>query len=179
MPMTPLTPLHRDSLAQKLALIAALGCLSLVLNFFERLLPIVLPIPGAKLGLANMVVLTALYILPAKEALGVVFLKSLLASLIFASLSAFLYSVAGSLLSFVVMLLMIRLGGDRFSEAGVSLTGGVFHNIGQLLIAAVIIQTPAIFTYLPALILTGAGTGLLTGMTVRLLLKHLRAAGVR
>jgi heptaprenyl diphosphate synthase len=153
-----------------------LVCLSVVLNLFERMIPLAFPAPGAKLGLANMVVLTALYILPARDAFLVVILKSVMASWIFASFSAFLYSIAGSLLSFAVMLLIIRLGKERVGPVGVSVAGGVCHNIGQLLMAALIIQTTRIFGYLPFLMAVGAGTGILVGATVRLLLKYLRIA---
>jgi heptaprenyl diphosphate synthase len=161
---------------RKLTLIAVLVCLSLVLNFFERMIPLTLPAPGAKLGLANMVVLTALYILPVKDAFLVVILKSVTASWLFASFSAFLYSISGSLLSFAVMLCMIRLGRDRFSPVGVSVAGGVFHNAGQLLMAAAVIHTLKIFVYLPFLVLAGAVTGILVGLAVRFILKYLKAA---
>jgi heptaprenyl diphosphate synthase len=153
-----------------------LVCLSMVLNFFERLIPLTLPAPGAKLGLANMVVLTALYILPAKDAFLVAVLKSVTAAWLFASFSAFLYSIAGSILSFAVMLSMIRLRSARFGAVGVSVAGGVSHNIGQLLMAAAVIRTLGIFAYLPVLVFTGAVTGVLVGIAVQLILKYLKAA---
>ncbi|MDR1204903.1 MAG: Gx transporter family protein [Peptococcaceae bacterium] len=172
--MTP-SP-NKTAPARKLALVAVLVCLSMILNFFERLIPLTLPAPGAKLGLANMVVLTALYILPVKDAFLVVVLKSVTASWLFASFSAFLYSIAGSLLSFAVMLCMIRLGSARFSPVGVSVAGGVFHNVGQLLMASAVVHTLGIFVYLPLLVLTGAGTGVLTGLATQLILKYLKSA---
>ena len=171
-----MTPFPNNGRVRPLTAIAMLVCLSIVLNLFERIIPIAFPVPGAKLGLANMVVLTALYILPAKDAFLVVVLKSLMASWIFASFSAFLYSIAGSLLSFAVMLMIIRLGKDRLSIVGASAVGGVCHNIGQLLMAALIIQNIRIFSYLPFLMVTGTATGILVGITVRLILKYLRIA---
>jgi heptaprenyl diphosphate synthase len=120
-----------------------------------------------------------LYILPARDAFLVVILKSVMASWIFASFSAFLYSIAGSLMSFAVMLLIIRVGKGRFGAVGVSVAGGVCHNIGQLLMAAIIIRTIRIFSYLPFLMAAGAGTGILVGITVRLILKYVRITMTR
>jgi heptaprenyl diphosphate synthase len=161
---------------RKIALVAVLVCLSVILNFFERWIPLAAPAPGAKLGLANMVVLTALYILPAREAFLIVVLKSVTASWLFASFSAFLYSIAGSLLSFAVMLCMIRLGGARFGPVGVSVAGGVFHNVGQLLMASVIVHNLRIFVYLPFLIIAGAATGVLTGLAAQRIIKYIKSA---
>lgn len=95
-------------------------------------------------------------------------------SFIAGSLSSFLYSFSGALLSFFVMYLLTCLGKDKVSPIGVSILGGVFHNIGQLLMAAFIIESLNIFAYLPFLMVTGVGTGLIVGITVKYLLVHLK-----
>lgn len=162
------------SRTQKLIFISILVSQGIVLSIIERMIPLNFTIPGAKLGLANIVTLTSLYLLSFKETLAVVILRTIMTSFIAGSISSFLYSFSGAMLSFFVMYLLILFGKDKVSTIGVSIVGGVFHNIGQLIVAALIIQNISIMTYLPFLMITGLVTGLMVGVTVKYLLVHLR-----
>lgn len=149
--------------------------LATALGFLEMLLPNPFPLPGVKLGLANIVTLLVLYVYGVKEGLAVAVLRVLFASLLggtFLSVS-FMLSLSGSIFSTVVMALLIRYI-PALSIIGVSMVGAVSHNVGQLLTASVLIQTPYIFYYLPVLLLAGLPTGLATGIMARLLLRYLR-----
>ena len=115
-------------MAKKTALLGMLVALAFVLSYIETLIPINLGIPGAKLGLANLVVMVALYTLGTKEAFALSMVRILLTGLTFSSMAAMLYSFAGGLLSFAVMYLAKR--SKLFSAAGVSVLGGISHNAG-------------------------------------------------
>jgi heptaprenyl diphosphate synthase len=162
------------SRARKVVFVAILVSQAIVLSIIERMIPLNLPIPGAKLGLANIITLTSMYLFSFKETLAIVILRTIMTSFIAGSLSSFLYSFSGALLSFFVMYLLACLGKDKVSTVGVSILGGVFHNIGQLLMAAFIIGSFNIFAYLPFLMVTGIGAGLIVGITVKYLLVHLK-----
>ena len=120
-------------MAKKTALLGMLVALAFVLSYIETLIPINLGIPGAKLGLANLVVMVALYTLGTKEAFALSMVRILLTGLTFSSMAAMLYSFAGGLLSFAVMYLAKR--SKLFSAAGVSVLGGISHNAGQIFVA--------------------------------------------
>ncbi len=152
---------------RKTALYGLLIALAFVLSYVESLLP-VFGIPGVKLGLANLVVVTALYALRPRDALVVACVRILLVGFTFGSPVSMLYSLAGGLLSFVVMALLRRL--DRFSVIGVSVAGGVCHNLAQLAVAAMVLRTPPLVWYLPVLLVSGVLTGALIGVLVRLCL---------
>ncbi|MBQ8683382.1 MAG: Gx transporter family protein [Clostridia bacterium] len=156
---------------RKTALYGLLVALAFIFSYIEVLVPIPVGIPGIKLGLANGVTLTALYLLRPADALAVSVLRILLAGLTFGSPMTMLYSLCGGLLSFAVMWLCRR--SDRFSVVGVSIAGGVSHNIGQLALAAVVLATPAVAWYAPVLLVTGTVTGALIGLVCRLLLPRL------
>lgn len=158
----------------RMVLIALLTALAIVLMAVERMIPIVVAVPGVKLGLANVVTLTALYVFNWKDTLAIILLRVLLGSLILGSFSAFLFSLGGALLAFVVMGLLVGVFPNTFSTVGVSVCGAVAHNIGQLLVAAAVIQNLRIISYLPVLLAAAVGTGLATGYTVTLLLKYLK-----
>ena len=120
-------------MAKKTALLGMLVALAFVLSYIETLVPVNLGIPGAKLGLANLVVMVALYTLGTKEAFALSMVRILLTGLTFSSMAAMLYSFAGGLLSFAVMYLAKR--SKLFSATGVSVLGGISHNAGQILVA--------------------------------------------
>ena len=139
-----------------------LTALAMIFSYVESLIPINFGVPGIKLGLANLVVLTGLYYLRPGEVLAVSVCRILLVGFMFGSGISILYSLAGGLLSFAVMLLLIR--ADRFSQIGVSTAGGVSHNMGQLLMAMLILRSFALVYYAPVLIISGALTGALMGI---------------
>lgn len=135
---------------------------ALILGYVEMLIPISFGIPGMKLGLANLAVLLALYRFGIKEAFLIDILRIVLSGFLFGNLYGILYSLAGGILSFLIMTLAKKTG--RFGMSGVSMAGGVFHNIGQLAVAALVVETKGIFYYLPPLLVAGVITGFLIGM---------------
>ncbi|MDD2212115.1 MAG: Gx transporter family protein [Clostridia bacterium] len=149
--------------------------LATALGFLEMLLPNPFPLPGVKLGLANLVTLLVLYVYGLKEGLAVSLLRVLFASLLggtFLSVGFFL-SFSGAVLSTLVMAVLIKYV-PALSIIGVSMVGAISHNVGQLLTASFLIQTPYLFYYLPVLLLAGLPTGLATGYLARLLLRYLK-----
>jgi len=164
----------RNKKVQQVALSGLLTSLMLVFGFIERQFPLPVPVPGIKLGLANSVLLYALYMLGIRQTIVLMLLKSLMSWLIYMNLSAMLYSFAGGVLSVAAMILVSRMKG--VSPIGVSALGAVFFNIGQILMAAWVLGTPQlIVTYLPVLMVSGVLTGILTGVMAKLVMKHLRA----
>lgn len=167
----------RNRKAQRIALSGLLTSLMLVFGFIERQFPMPVPVPGIKLGLANSVLLYALYMLGIRQSIVLMLLKALMSWLIYMNLSAMLYSFAGGVLSLTAMILISRVKG--VSVIGVSALGAVFFNVGQILMAAWILGTPQlIVTYLPILMVSGVLTGILTGVIARLVMKHLHAMKV-
>ncbi len=157
---------------RKTALYGLLVALAFVFSYLESLFPLPLGIPGLKLGLANTVTLVALELLGAGPALAVSCLRILLAGLTFGSPASMLYSFAGGLVSFGVMSLCRCT--RRFSLTGVSLAGGVSHNLAQLGVAAVVLHTRQVAWYAPVLLAAGLATGALVGLLARLLLPALK-----
>lgn len=160
--------------AKTVARFGMLTAVALVLGWVERFIPIG-GIPGIKLGLANTVLLYAIYLMDAKSAWLLMFLKVALSGFLFAGLSAMLYSFAGGLLSLIIMLLLHKTRG--ISIVGVSVAGAVGHNIGQLLVACVMVTPRAALSYFPVLLIAGVITGLLTGVAAKSAIHALRAGG--
>ena len=146
---------------KKLTAMALLTAAAMILSYVESLLPSV-GVPGVKLGLANIAVIFALCRLGAREALAVSAVRVFMVSMLFGSMSALLYSLAGAVLSLAVMALLLKL--DRFSEVGVSVAGGVAHNFGQILMAMALLGTARLIYYYPILVLTGVAGGVVTGL---------------
>lgn len=136
--------------------------LALIFSYVESLIPFHIGIPGAKLGLANLVIVIVLYKMNVKSAYLLSVTRVVLSGFIFGSMFGILYSLAGGLLSLTVMAVMRRTQG--FSVIGVSIAGGVFHNIGQLIVAMIVVESYSASYYLPALLITGLITGLMIAM---------------
>ena len=134
-----------------------LVALSMILSYVESLIPAFVAVPGVKVGLANIVVIFALYTLGPIEALIVSLLRVILSSFLFGSVLSLLYSLSGALLSLGGMILMKKV--KIFSTTAVSVTGGVLHNVGQILVACLVLETDVLLYYLPVLILSGVITG--------------------
>lgn len=158
-------------MAKRVAYLGIFTALGLVLSWLEMLVPISIFIPGIKLGLANITTLLVLYRFDWKEAAVVNLLRILLSALLFTNLSVFLYSLAGAVLSLLGMALLKK--SKRFSVVGVSVTGGVLHNLGQILAAAWIMGTYVVIYYLPVLIISGVAAGALIGLIGAWLHRHL------
>ena len=146
--------------------------LALILSYVESLIPFSFGIPGIKLGLPNLIVVLLLYRNGAKDALAVNFLRIILAGFLFGSLYSILYALAGAMLSFAAMLAGRRIG--CFSPMGVSVLGGVFHNIGQIVVAMLVVETYYVGYYMPFLIVAGTVTGAVLGVAVLELMPYLR-----
>ena len=153
--------------------IALLTALSLILFVLEGFLPLPLPVPGAKLGLAAIVTLIALHLLPTRDAALMLTLRILLASALGGGLAPMLYSFAGGAASFAAMALLKK--NTQLSIVGISAAGGFLHNMAQLLVAAAVMQTTALFFYAPVLgfvgILTGIGIGIAVQTTLQKILR--------
>lgn len=162
---------------KKLTLCGMLTALAVVLSLVERLFPLdaVVPVPGARLGLANVVTLFALTRLGARDALAVVLCRVTLSSLLMGSMTAFLFSLFGGLLSLVVMRLLLYAENRRaVSLLGVSVGGAAAHNIGQVCAAVIWMKTGAVAAYLPVLLVMSVPLGLITGLTCAVILPHLQ-----
>jgi heptaprenyl diphosphate synthase len=157
-------------MAKKTALLGMLVALAFVLSYIETLIPINLGIPGAKLGLANLVVMVALYTLGTKEAFALSMVRILLTGLTFSSMAAMFYSFAGGLLSFAMMYLAKR--SKLFSAAGVSVLGGISHNAGQIFVAMWVLDTATLIYYLPVLAITGIASGTVIGLLAVMVIRR-------
>jgi len=160
-----------------MAVTALLLALAVALHQLERLLPLpILPYPGVKLGLGNLVTLASLFLLTYRQALLFVLLRVLLTSAL-GSFSGFLFSLSGALSSFILMSSLAYTWPRHFSLPGLSVAGAVTHNFGQLLVAAGLSGSFAFVLYLPVLLFSGIISGLAIGLTAHLLLKALAAQG--
>lgn len=163
----------RNQTAKRVAISGMLTSLMLVLGLVERQFPITAAIPGVKLGLANSVLLYSLYMLGIKQSFILMLLKALMSWLIYTNMNAMLYSLGGGLLSLLVMILLFKTKG--VSIIGVSALGAVFFNVGQILVAVLMLNTPQLLlTYLPILMVSGVITGILTGVVAQMVMKHMR-----
>ncbi|MDO4518383.1 MAG: Gx transporter family protein [Bacillota bacterium] len=156
---------------QKLTISALLASLALIFSYIEAILPVNPGIPGVKLGIANLVIIIALYYIGPKYAFTINIVRILIAGLLFNGLFGALYALSGAIVSFIVMLLLKKT--NLFSTVGVSIAGGVAHNFGQLIVAAFLISTAKIFVYFPVLIFSGLISGAIIGVLAHLILRRL------
>ncbi len=144
--------------------------LALIFSYVETLIPIQFGIPGVKLGLANLIIVIMLYKRNAGEALLLSVVRVVLSGFLFGSLFSILYSLAGGILSLLVMAFLKN--RKSFSVIGVSIAGGVFHNIGQLIVAMAVVETFEVAYYVPVLLVAGCLTGALIGIVSDAVLKR-------
>lgn len=159
----------------RIARFGLLTGLALMLGYFERFIPIAPGIPGIKLGLANTVLLYAVYLMDAKSSWLLMCAKVLLSGFLFAGASGMIYSFAGGVLSLGAMLLLHR--ARDIGVIGVSAGGAVCHNIGQMLAACMMVQSRAVLSYLPVLMISAVITGVLTGIVAKYAISALVRAG--
>ena len=150
---------------KKVAILGVFLALALICSYVESLIPFYFGVPGMKLGLTNVVVLLLLYFFGAKEALLVSVMRILLSGFMFSNAFSILYSLAGGILSWAVMLLLKKTG--RFHMVSISICGGITHNLGQILVAMVVVKNYYIFGYFPFLFIGGGITGLLIGLVAQ------------
>lgn len=146
-------------------------CLALIFSYVEVLVPFSVGIPGVKLGLANLVIIIALYEMDFKYAFVINAIRIVIAGLLFSGLFGMMYSIAGGLLSILVMWALKKTG--LFSMIGVSMAGGLAHNLGQLLVAAFLVSNLKMFIYFPILMFSGIGSGILIGIVSYIIDKKL------
>ena len=147
---------------RKLAFAAMFAALALIFSYVEMLVPIPVPIPGVKLGLANLVILIALYRLGFRYAFTINCVRIVIAGLLFSGVFGMLYSFGGGILSILVMYLLYRT--KLFSMVGISMAGGVMHNLGQLLTACAIMSNISLLSYFAVLFFSGLISGILIGI---------------
>lgn len=159
---------------KKIAFVGIAASLALLLSYVEFLLPpIFVAVPGIKVGLPNVVILYVLYCLGIKYAVMVSFVRICISSLLFGNVMTLAYSVAGAILSLLVMIILKKI--DKFSTVGVSVAGGVAHNLGQILVAMVLLDTPQIAFYMIVLAVTGTISGIFIGLCGAILIKRIPA----
>ena len=155
-----------------IARMGLLTALALILSYVESLIPAFVAVPGVKMGLANIVVVFALYTLGPGEAAIVSIIRVLLSSLLFGSILSLSYSAAGAVISLLSMIILMKT--KIFGVTSVSVTGGVFHNLGQILVACLVLETDVLLYYLPVLILSGTITGAVIGIASSIVIKRLQ-----
>ena len=167
--------MQRNSNLKKLVFIALLTAQGIILGLLEQAIPFPFAFaPGAKLGLANIVTLISLYTLSFKEVVLVVVMKTLMTTVLGGTFSTFLYSGMGALVSFVGMYLVKQLGEERVSMIGVSATGGILHNVGQLMVASWMAKSWTVLLYLPAMSIVGIFAGVAIGIAANYALTHVK-----
>lgn len=139
--------------------------LALICSYIESLIPFYFGIPGVKLGLTNIVVVIMLYTVGEKEAFGISMLRIVLVGFLFGNMFSILYSLAGGILSFFVMYVVKKT--NLLGVIPVSVCGGISHNIGQIIVAAIVVENYNIFYYVPVLLIAGTITGFLMGIVAQ------------
>ena len=155
---------------KKLTTLGLSVALALILSYVESLLPPLVAVPGVKVGLPNIVILFLLYRFGWKEAAAVSGIRLLLSAALFTGFAAFFYGLSGAVLSLLGSALLKHSG--RFSPLGVSAAGGVLHNLGQIALAALVLDSGYIFAYLPVLLLSGTVAGALVGLLAGILIQR-------
>ena len=158
--------------SQKISYCAVFTALAMIFSYVEAILPINFGVPGMKLGLANLVIVTGLYYLNEKDVLLISLTRIILMGFLFGNGMSLIYSLTGGILSYFIMILLKK--KTNLSVLAVSISGGVAHNIGQLIAASFVVNNFHIFYYFPALLIAGTITGLLIGIVSERILKILK-----
>ena len=155
--------------AKKIARIGIISSLAVVIGYIESFFPPIIPVAGFKIGLSNIAIMYALYKMGKQDAFLVMIVKVLITSLWFQGLNALIFSLFGGVFSLVAMIFADKLG---LSKTGVGMSGGVFHNVGQILAAAIVLGTTSAFYYILVLIPSGLLTGALVSVLASILIKY-------
>lgn len=156
---------------KKMVFLSLITSIALVIYIIEAQIPVLFP--GIKLGLANMVSLSALILFGGKEALLIMFLRTLLGSMFGGNMSSLIFSLAGGILSNVVMIILYKYFKNSMSLWTISIVGAIFHNIGQLLVASFVINDLRIYVYLPVLLIAAILTGYFIGVCTKFFTNHI------
>ena len=157
---------------KKVAMLGLTIALAMIMSYIEALVPLSFAVPGIKMGLANIVIIFVLYKIGTKEAILVSLIRVILVSLLFSNVMAMAYSIAGATLSLSIMWLLKK--ADKFSFVGVSIAGGIMHNVGQIIMAVILLGTQQIALYLPVLMITGTATGVVIGIVSGLVINRFK-----
>lgn len=157
--------------SKKVSTYGVMIALAFIFSYLDTLVPINIGIPGVKPGFANIVVLSALYLYDKKDALIISVIRIVLAGVVFSGTYAMLYSLAGGLLSYLAMIIAVRV--KKLSVIGVSVIGAIFHNLGQIIVAAFVTETYRIAYYFPMLIVSAVITGVLIGTLSGIIIKRI------
>lgn len=163
---------HNGTTSQKIAILGLLSAFAIVISYIESLIPINIGIPGIKPGFPNLVIIIVLYSFGIKEAGIVNFIRILIVGFMFGNVISIVFSMAGAILSLIVMWLVKKFPG--ISMLGVSVCGGVAHNIGQIIIAMFVTTVYSLTYYIPFLIIGGIITGMLTGIVGSIIHKNIQ-----
>lgn len=155
----------------RVAYFGVFTALALIFSYVETLIPFNFGIPGVKLGLANLIIVIALYKMKVSDVYLLSVVRVLLNGFIFGNYFSIIYSLAGGILSLTVMAILKKQGG--FSIMGISMAGGVMHNVGQLIIAMVVVETFSVAYYIPVLLISGLITGCIIGIVAGEMLRRL------
>lgn len=166
------TKVGNPSENKMIALCGVFMALAMILSYLESLVPVFIAVPGVKLGIANIVIMVALYKLGAKQALIISIGRILLSGILFGNLAMIIYSLTGSMLSLAVMVAFKKI--NIFSMAGVSVIGAITHNVGQIIVAAFLIENSKLFYYLPVLVISGTVSGVVVGIIAMNIIKKIR-----
>lgn len=148
-------------MSRKISINAMFTAFAVILSYIETFIPVA-GIPGVKLGLANFAIVLALYMLGSKNAITINVVRILIIGAFFGNLFSICFSIAGAVISFIPMALLKHTG--KVSMITVAITGGVFHNIGQIFVASLVVDTYSVFSYVPVLIISGIVTGAIIGI---------------
>ncbi len=157
---------------KKIATYGLLVALAFILSYIETLFPLPIAIPGIKLGLANLVVITALYSMGVKEAFSMSIIRIILVGFTFGSPSTMMFSLVGGLLSWLMMTIFKK--SKLFSLVGVSVIGGISHNVGQIITSIFVVENINIVYYLPFLLISGILTGTVIGVLGAMIVRRLK-----
>ena len=156
---------------RKIAILGVIAAFGAILSYIEAIIDFGIFIPGVKLGLANIAVVIILYIYGYKDALIINIIRIIIVGLLFGNLFSISFSIGGALISYIIMALLKRT--DIFSPIGVSVAGGVAHNVGQLMIASFVIESYSIINYLPILMVAGIICGLVIGIIGSMVIRYI------
>ncbi len=157
---------------KRITLLALFTSVALLLSYVEMLIgPLFTGVPGIKMGLPNIAIMLVLYRIGTKEAIAVSFIRIVISSILFGNITMFWYSVAGAALSLAVMILLKKL--DILSSVGVSVAGALAHNVGQIIVAMILMQTSQIGYYLIVLSITGTVSGIFVGLLGGFVIKRI------
>lgn len=164
---------------QKIIFLALLSALGIVLGLFESVIPLPVAIPGARLGLSNIVVLVTIVAIGYKEGFFISIFKTIILALVTGAVSSFFFSLGGAILSSVFMILSHKYLQKYLSLIGISEIGSFFHNLGQVMVASFIMQSTTIFAYLPILVILGIFTGFFVGLSSIYIVKNINIRNLR